>query len=118
MPPLRLELTRIEPQKISRFAQPLNRLAIITDEKSSGCNWKGLVMNREDVMACKGHIMRALGIMEREADTQPEVHVLIALREVLEDIEWLESYGQQSENVVRLADVKHLRVIAGARLAD
>ena len=118
MPPLRLQLTRIMPQKISRFAQPLNRLATITGEKSSGRNWKGLVMNREDVMACKEHIVKALCVMEREADTQPEVHVLICLRELLDDIEWLESFGEHSENVVRLADVKHLRDLGGVRLAD
>ncbi len=68
-------------------------------------------MNREDIVKCKGHIDEALGIMEREADTQPEVHLLIALREVMEDIEWLELHGQQAGNVVRLADVKHLRAI-------
>jgi hypothetical protein len=70
-------------------------------------------MNREDLEMCKYHIDEALGIMERVADTQPEVHVLIALRELREDIAWLETYGEQSENVVRLSDVRHLRAIAG-----
>jgi hypothetical protein len=69
-------------------------------------------MNREDIAKCKGHIDEALGIMEREADTQPEVHVLIALREIMDDITWLETYGQMAGNVVRLADVRHLRALA------
>jgi hypothetical protein len=71
-------------------------------------------MNREDLESCKQHIDEALSIMERVADTQPEVHVLIALREIREDIAWLETYGEQTENVVRLSDVRHLRAIAGA----
>jgi len=75
-------------------------------------------MNREDIEKCKEHIEGALHIMEREADTQPEVHLLIALREVMQDIEWLELYGQVSANVVRLSDVKHLRVIASTAAAD
>jgi hypothetical protein len=70
-------------------------------------------MNREDLEKCKQHIDEALSIMEREADTQPEVHVLIALRELREDIAWLETYGEQAGNVVRLSDVVHLRAIAG-----
>jgi hypothetical protein len=73
-----------------------------------------LEMNREDLDKCKQHIDEALLIMERVADTQPEVHVLIALREIREDIAWLESYGEQAGNVVRLSDVIHLRAIAGA----
>ncbi len=75
-------------------------------------------MNGEDIAKCKEHIGGALLIMEREADTQPEVHLLIALRELMEDIEWLESHGQVSANVVRLSDVKHLRAIAGATASD
>ncbi len=75
-------------------------------------------MNGEDIAKCKEHIDGALHILEREADTQPEVHLLIALREVMEDIEWLESHGQDSANVVRLSDVRHLRAIAGTASAD
>lgn len=70
-------------------------------------------MTREDIAKCKAYVDEALCIMEREADTQPEVHLLICLREVKEDIEWLELHGQQSANVVRLADVRHLRAISG-----
>jgi hypothetical protein len=70
-------------------------------------------MNREDLDKCKQHIDEALLIMEGVADTQPEVHVLIALREIREDIAWLETYGEQAGNVVRLSDVLHLRAIAG-----
>jgi len=72
-------------------------------------------MNREDLEKCKHYIDEALCIMERVADTQPEVHVLISLREIREDIAWLEIYGDQAGNVVRLSDVKHLRTMAGAR---
>ncbi len=75
-------------------------------------------MNREDIAKCKEHIGGALLIMEREADTQPEVHLLIALRELMEDIEWLELHGQVSANVVRLSDVKHLRSIDGTAASD
>ncbi len=74
----------------------------------------GLEMNREELAKCKQYIDDALGIMERVADTQPEVHLLIALREIKEDIAWLEDYGGQSANVVRLCDVKHLRAIGEA----
>ena len=69
-------------------------------------------MNREDIVKCRKHIDEALGILEREADTQPEVHLLIALREAREDIEWLEIQGRQAGNVVRLADIRRLRSIA------
>ncbi|MGO9982577.1 MAG: hypothetical protein ACLPIX_00010 [Rhodomicrobium sp.] len=68
-------------------------------------------MNGEDLAKCKSHIGEALSIMEREADTQPEVRLLIALREAMEDIEWLESQGEG--HAVRLPDVKHFRVIDG-----
>ncbi len=73
-------------------------------------------MNREDIAKCKEHIDGALDIMERVADTQPEVHLLIALREIMEDIAWLETHGQMAGNVVRLSDVKHLRAMAEAEL--
>ncbi len=78
----------------------------------------GLEMNREELAKCKQYIDGALGIMERVADTQPEVHLLIALREVKEDIVWLEDYGAQTANVVRLCDVKHLRAIGDAGAFD
>ena len=69
-------------------------------------------MRREDIAKCKEHIGGALQILEREADTQPEVHLLICLREVMEDIEWLEEYeAQAAGNVVRLSDVRHLRAV-------
>ncbi len=72
-------------------------------------------MNREDIATCKKHIGAALHIMEQEADTQPEVHLLICLREVMEDIEWLEmNEPQAAGNVVRLSDVKHLRAMGEA----
>jgi hypothetical protein len=71
-------------------------------------------MNREDLEKCKQHIDEALSIMERVADTQPEVHVLIALRELREDISWLETYAEQAGNVVRLSDIRHLQAIARA----
>jgi hypothetical protein len=71
-------------------------------------------MNREDLEKFKQHIDEALCIMERVADTQPEVHVLIALRELREDIAWLETYGEQAGNVVRLSDVRHIQAIARA----
>ena len=69
-------------------------------------------MTREDIRKCKAYVDEALCIMEREADSQPEVHVLICLRELKEDIEWLEEHGEQSANVVRLSDVRHLRAIS------
>jgi hypothetical protein len=75
-------------------------------------------MNREDLENCKQHIDEALWIMERVADTQPEVHLLIALRELREDIAWLETCGEQSANVVRLSDVRHLRGIARSGSCD
>lgn len=65
-------------------------------------------MNRQDLAKCKQHIDEALYILEREADTQPEVRLLIALREVMEDIQWLETSGQVPANVVRLSDARHL----------
>ncbi len=68
-------------------------------------------MNCEDIAKCKQHIDEALYILEREADTQPEVHLLIALREVMEDIAWLETHADVSANVVRLSDVRHLRAL-------
>jgi len=79
---------------------------------------QGLEMNREDIAKCKQHIDEALYVLEREADTQPEVHLLIALREVMQDIEWLEAHAQVPANVVRLSDVKHLRAIEKAAAAD
>jgi hypothetical protein len=76
-------------------------------------------MKPDDIAKCKRHIDGALHILEREADTQPEVHLLICLREVMEDIEWLELNGAQAEgNVVRLSDVRHLRAIGGACAAE
>ncbi len=76
-------------------------------------------MNCEDIVKCKEHIEGALHILEREADTQPEVHLLICLREVMEDIEWLEMHEAQAcGNVVRLSDVKHLRAIGTVRAAE
>ena len=66
-------------------------------------------MNLQDIAKCKEHIDEALYLLEREADTQPEVRLLIALREAMEDIQWLEASGQFSANVVRLSDVKYLR---------
>ena len=66
-------------------------------------------MNRQDIEKCKQHIGEALSILEREADAQPEVRLLIALREVMEDIQWLDQNGEVPANVVRLPDVKHLR---------
>ena len=66
-------------------------------------------MTPEDIAKCKAHIGDALSrILEREADTQPGVHLLICLREVMEDIEWLEESVPKAEgNVVRLSDVRH-----------
>lgn len=75
-------------------------------------------MNREDIAKCKEHIDGALYILEREADTQPEVHLLICLREVMEDIEWLEKHELAGGNVVRLSDVRRLRGGANVRAAD
>jgi hypothetical protein len=76
-------------------------------------------MRREDIAACKKHIEGALHIMEREADTQPEVHVLLCLRELWEDIEWLEvNEAQVAGNVVRLSDVRHLRAAGLACVAE
>jgi hypothetical protein len=66
-------------------------------------------MNRQDIEKCKQHVGEALCILEREADSQPEVRLLIALREAMEDIQWLEVSGQFPANVVRLSDVKYLR---------
>ena len=74
-------------------------------------------MSKEDIQKCKDHVFRALGIMEAVADTQPEVHVLISLRELAEDISWLEINEGHEANVVRLSDVKHLRAI-GAHCGD
>jgi hypothetical protein len=74
-------------------------------------------MDRDDIQKCGEHVREALGIMERAADSQPEVHVLLCLRELMEDIAWLESHGGVSANVVRLSDVKHLRGIE-VRAAD
>jgi hypothetical protein len=68
-------------------------------------------MTRDEIRQCKGHVDEALGIMERLADTQPEVHVLIALRELMQDIVWLETCDAPLENVVRLSDVRHLRAL-------
>ncbi len=102
-----------------KISARLNPLAIITGEKASKrATEQGLEMNREDIAKCKEHIDGALHILEREADTQPEVHLLIALREVMEDIEWLELHGEVSANVVRLSDARHLRVIAGTAAVD
>jgi hypothetical protein len=57
--------------------------------------------------------------MEREADTQPEIHVLICLRELWEDVQWLEeNEAQDAGNVVRLSDVRHLRAVGMARAAE
>lgn len=76
-------------------------------------------MKPEDIAKCKRHIESALHIMEREADTQPEVHVLICLRELWEDIDWLEAFEAQSAgNVVRLSDVRHLRAIGAVRAVE
>jgi hypothetical protein len=76
-------------------------------------------MKPEDIAKCKVHIEGALQILEREADTQPEVHLLICLREVMEDIEWLELHeAQAGGNVVRLSDVRHLRAVGGACAAE
>jgi hypothetical protein len=76
-------------------------------------------MKPEDIAKCKWHIESALHIMEREADTQPEVHVLICIRELMEDIEWLEAYEAQSAgNVVRLSDVRHLRALSVVRAVE
>jgi hypothetical protein len=76
-------------------------------------------MKRDDIALCKKHIEGALHIMEREADTQPEVHVLICLREIMEDIEWLEENdAQEAGNVVRLSDVRHMRAVGMARAAE
>jgi hypothetical protein len=76
-------------------------------------------MKPEDLVKCKKHIESALHIMEREADTQPEVHVLICLRELMDDIEWLEAFEAQSAgNVVRLSDVRHLRALSVVRAAE
>ncbi len=69
-------------------------------------------MNREDMAKCKEHIGEALSIMEREADTQPEVRLLIALREAMEDIEWLET-NEGFAGRAQLPDAGHLRVIDG-----
>ncbi len=103
----------------SKICARLNPPAIITGEKAfKRATKRGLEMNREDIAKCKEHIGGALLILEREADTQPEVHLLIALREVMEDIEWLELHEAVSANVVRLADVRHLRMIAGTAAAD
>jgi hypothetical protein len=76
-------------------------------------------MRREDIAKCREHIDGALQILEREADTQPEVHLLICLREVMEDIDWLEEYeAQATGNVVRLSDVRHLRAVGAVRAAE
>ena len=66
-------------------------------------------MNLQDIAKCKEHIDEALYLLEREADTQPEVRLLIALREAMEDIHSLEASCQDAANVVRLSDVKHMR---------
>ena len=47
-------------------------------------------MNLDEIKKCAGHVREAMSIMERVADTQPEVHVLICLRELMDDIAWLE----------------------------
>jgi hypothetical protein len=76
-------------------------------------------MKREDLTACKKHIEGALHVMEREADTQPEIHVLICLRELWEDVLWLEeNEAQDAGNVVRLSDVRHLRAVGMACAAE
>jgi len=76
-------------------------------------------MKPEDIAKCKKHVGGALHILEREADTQPEVHLLICLREVMEDIEWLEMHEAQAVgNVVRLSDVKHLRAVSAVCAAE
>jgi hypothetical protein len=68
-------------------------------------------MSLEEIRKCREHVREALGIMERDADTQPEVHVLISLRELEADIAWLEAHEGHRGNIVRLSDVKHLRSI-------
>lgn len=68
-------------------------------------------MNFDEIKKCAGHVREAMSIMERVADTQPEVHVLICLRELMDDIAWLESHEGIPANVVRLSDVRHLRGI-------
>jgi hypothetical protein len=72
-------------------------------------------MSREELKKCGEHVQAALEIMEGVADTQPEVHVLISLRELAEDIAWLEDHDGAQANVVRLSDVKHLRAIGAGR---
>ncbi len=74
-------------------------------------------MNREHIEACKKHIGEALRIMEDVADTQPEVHLLIALREVMEDLVCLEMREQLSGTVVRLSDARQLRILTEAGAA-
>jgi hypothetical protein len=66
-------------------------------------------MSRDEIARCKDYVRAALCIMEEVADAQPEVHVLISLRELLDDINWLEAHGEGCANVVRLSDVRHLR---------
>jgi hypothetical protein len=75
-------------------------------------------MSRDEISRCKDHVRAALCIMEEVADAQPEVHVLISLRELLDDFAWLEAYGESSANVVRLSDVKHLRAIGVSAAAE
>jgi hypothetical protein len=71
-------------------------------------------MNSNDIAACKQHLQDALNILEREADEQLEVHILLCLREVMEDLECLELQAQMSGPVVRLADIRELRMKARA----
>jgi len=73
-----------------------------------------VAMSREEIQKCREHVAGALAIMERVADTQPEVHVLISLRELAEDIAWLEEHEGHEANVVKLSDVRHLRVIGAS----
>ncbi len=59
-------------------------------------------MTRDDIAACKERISEALGIMESVADEQAEVCVLIALREVMDDLIQIELWQRHQGKVIHL----------------